>query len=514
MIRESLLTGIPRTNNSNRIPAHPLLNRQTNRPPHQPPQQPPPSQSSYSLRVSDPQSVLQLVSSSRSTTLPEPGNRPLAGQWRRLVLEQDQLVFEEDPMLHKEHTMESQDNEDEGFIPMCNLRIHQEDGILGSCHNFQSIKKAQEEIATFLKELNEKEKQKQKEAKEKSENIAKEKKEEESLKKETQIPQSSLEHTIISPPPLPLPEGLPLSNISIPSPSEPVANLLEPAADQPSLPTQLPADSPLLFNQFDGSQLSARQTLQQIDSNHPLYTFFSAVAGHPPPPNPLIPISSSSTAPPTSLPADTSIVQLTTPPTVTALDRPREGPAGDTSHIPPDTNLPLSHPIPLPLLGNSNTAGLPELPAANIFTPITPIYPYQELSEFAPPAPLQAPTTSEEPTTETNSQTGQENPVPPTQSGPTLIRRIGNYPVMHYNIIVLTYITCVDPDFLAAIPEPLRAEIIREQQELRTTLERGRTSAAPNASSRQRHELDHVHGEISTEVLAEMPADIQDEVCC
>lgn len=41
-------------------------------------------------------------------------------------------------------------------------------------------------------------------------------------------------------------------------------------------------------------------------------------------------------------------------------------------------------------------------------------------------------------------------------------------------------------------------------------LERGRTPA----SSRQRHELDHVHGEISTEVLAEMPADIQDEVCC
>ena len=436
MFRESLLTGIPRANNSNRIPAHPLLNRQTNRPPQQPLQQPPPSQSSYSLRVSDPQSVLQLVSSSRSTNLPEPGTRPLAGQWRRLVLEQDQLVFEEDPLLHKEHAMESQDNEDEGFIPMCNLRIHQEDGILGSCHNFQSIKKAQEEIAAFLKEQNEKEKQKQKEVREKSEKIAKEMKKEESLTNEYQPPQSSLEHTIISPPPLPLPEGLPLSSISIPSPSEPVANLLEPAADTASLPSQLPTDSPLLFNQFDGSQLSARQTLQQIDSNHPLYTFFSAVAGHPPPPNPLIPISSSSTATPTSLSADSSTVQLTAPPTVTALDRPREGPAGDTSHVPPDTNLPLSQPIPLPLHSTSNTAGNPEQSAANIFTPITPVYSSQELSDFVPPAPSQAPTTSEEPPTETNSQTGQENPVPPTQSGPTLLRRIGIYPLY---IIILLY---------------------------------------------------------------------------
>ncbi|KAI6651641.1 E3 ubiquitin-protein ligase HUWE1-like [Oopsacas minuta] len=496
LFRESMFPGMQRPHNTNRIPAHPLLNRQTNRP-HQPsPHQPPPTQqSSLSLRVSDPQSVLQLVSSIRSAALPEPGARPLPGQWRRLVLEQDQLVFEEDPLLHKEHNIESQDNEDEGFIPMCNLRIHQEDGILGSCYSFQSIKKAQEEIAVFLREENEKEKNKKQETKD-STKLSKEELMKDILDKFEKDP-LTLPTTISPPPlPLPLPEALLLSNISIPSPSEqlPASNLLEPSADQPSLPTQFPTDSPLLFNQFDGSQLSARQTLQQIDSNHPLYTFFSAVAGHPPPPNPLIPNSSSTTVSATSLPADTSTVQLTAPPTVTTIDRPREGPAGDTSHVPPDTNLPLSQPLSIPMHNVSDTAATPEQSAANIFTPITPIYPYQELPGSTPPVTSEAPTTSEEPVSDTNSQTGQENvvPPPPAPSGPTLLPSI-------------------DPDFLAAIPETLRVEIIREEQELRTVL-RDRTPTAPNAPGRQRHELDHVHGEISTEVLAEMPADIQDEI--
>ena len=65
----------------------------------------------------------------------------------------------------------------------------------------------------------------------------------------------------------------------------------------------------------------------------------------------------------------------------------------------------------------------------------------------------------------------------------------------------------------------MRIEILREEQELRNVLDRGRTpntsagdrSAAPT-QGRSRHELDHVYADISTEVLAEMPADIQDEV--
>ena len=429
-----------RPSNTTRIPSHPLLNRQNNRPTQshsQPPQQGP--QSSYSLRVSDPQSVLQLVSSNRSSVLPDPGVRPLPGQWRRLVLEQDQLVFEEDPLLHKEQNLESQDNEDESFIPMCNLRIYQEDGMLGSCHNFQSIKRSQEEISSHLREEHQKEKQKEKELSAKRMEAMKKTK---SVRKKEELTFPPILPSAISrlsPPPLPLPEALPSTNISVPSPSEQPAFLpISESSAEPSVSsfnTLLPADAPQLFNQFDGSQRSARQTLQQIDSNHPLYTFFSAVAGDPPPPNPLVhmPAPAATSHSPVAAPIqDTSSVQLTAPPTVTALDRPREGPAGDTLHVPPDTNLPLNEFVSFPfqsMINNIPVAIMPHPSPSPIFAPIAP---NQESSDTSAPTadpPQDAPTNSDA-NPAASSQTEGEGtvappPPPPIGTGPTLLRSIG-----------------------------------------------------------------------------------------
>ena len=445
IFRDNIFQGMQRPSNTTRIPSHPLLNRQTNRPAQsQPPQQHQGPQSSY-LRVSDPQSVLQLVSSNRSSVLPDPGVRPLPGQWRRLVLEQDQLVFEEDPLLHKEQNLESQDNEDESFIPMCNLRIYQEDGMLGSCHNFQSIKKAQEEIAAYLREESEKEKQKEREEQELSANRIGPVRKSRSLQRREEHPYPSILPADISPPPLPHPDTIHLTSISIPSPSEQPAilSISEPSTEQSaaaSLNTQLPTDDPLLFNQFDGSQRSARQTLQQIDSNHPLYTFFSAVAGDPPPPNPLVPISPSTgaaSASATMLLQDTSTVQLTAPPTVTALERPREGPAGDTSHVPPDTNLPLHRLLSVPfqsITTNTLSPAGPYPSSSQIFAPIAPNLELPGSDNNTPGSDPShdAPTSSGDANPPASSHTEGEDsatPTPPSPiaARPVLLRSIGSY---------------------------------------------------------------------------------------
>ena len=446
IFRESIFSGMPRSSNSTRIPSHPLLNRQQSRP-----NNPQPPSTASSLRVSDPQRVLQLVSSNRSGALPDAGLRALPTQRRRLVLEHDQLVFEEDPLI-KEQGGDPQDNEDELFVPTCILRLHQEDGILGSCHNFQSLKKAQEEIAEFLRA----ESAKEREEKEKLEKLKRKKNPPETEDIIEPLISPAPLSADFSPPPIPPLDVEPVpSNISMPSPSDqppappslpdPSTEVTDPPAD---FNTQLPTDSPMLLNQIDGSQQSARAALQQMDSNHPLYTFFSAVAGNPPPPNPLIPISPSTTAvsssPATALTPDTSSIQLTAPPTVTTMDRPREGPAGDTSHVPPDTNIPVDHPSSISIQNAVGGETL-ESNSASIFTPITPID-----SNLLPPLPLETssstetpepshdpPIASEEANAGTNSEGDTEAPAP-AASGPTILRSIGSYiPIVYIYILLL-----------------------------------------------------------------------------